>query len=245
MNRFGKLVLVSILFSGFVGCTINQPIRYITTDIQPSSVTQLKGLTLSVESFADKRRDVNENGIVFVEGRETKINDKRVCINSEEHYNKEPAAKQITVAVSEHLKQRGAFKDVLVDSKTSANFQLQGAIRQLYGQQDFSYAAAVGSQFGLIGALATMNSTTPGIIKIEFTDLKLVDKNGTPVRMLQDVSKSFEGEFPADAYCWQIFWNTNLKLKEVVDVLADEIEKNLSDSIAKKPDEIKDVSHNK
>lgn len=234
MNRFGKFILVSTLFGGLVGCAINQPIRYETSNIAPSSVTQLKDITLSVESFADNKKDVNENGIVFVEGRETKIGDKRVCINSEEHYNKEPAAKQITLTVSEHLKQRGAFKDVLVDSKAAADFQLQGAVRQFYGQQDFSYAAAVGSQFGLIGALVTMNSTTPGIIKIEFTDLKLVDKNGTPVETLKDISKIFEGEFPADAYCWQVYWNANLKLKEVVDVLADNIEKKLGESIVKK-----------
>jgi hypothetical protein len=246
MNRFGKLILISIIVIGFVGCAFNQPIRYKTTDIQPSRVTQIKDVTLSVESFADKRREVSENGIVFVEGRGTHINGKRVCINSEEHYKKEPAAKQITVVVSEHLKQRGAFKDVLIDSKISADFQLQGAIRQFYGQQEFSYVvAAAGHQFGPIGVLATMNITTPGIIKIEFTDLKLVDKNGTLVKTLQDVSKSFEGEFSVDAHCWEIFSNTNLKLKEVVDILADEVEKNVNNSITKKPEEIKDISHNK
>jgi hypothetical protein len=229
MNRFGKLILISLLLGGLVGCALNQPIRYKTSDIVPSSVTQLKGMKLSVESFVDNRRSLGENGIVFVEGRETKIGGKRVCINSEEHYNKEPVAKQITVAVSEHLKQRGAFKDVVVNSKASANFQLQGSIRQFYSQQDFSYGKAVGGQFGLIGALATIGLKTAGVIKIEFTDLKLVDNKGTLIKTLKDVSKTFEDEFAGDAYCWQVFWNANLKLKEVVDVLANDIEKTLSE----------------
>jgi hypothetical protein len=258
MNRFGKLILVTLLLCGLVGCALNQPIRYKTSDITPSTVTQLKDVALSVESFADNRRSVSENESVFfatrdtwiggkivsVEGRDTWIPGTRVCINSEEHYNKEPVAKQITAAIAAHLKQRGAFKDVLVDSKTSADFQLQGAIRQFYGQQNFSYAKASLSQLGLTGAIASMWMKSQGIIKIEFTDLKLVDKNGTLVRTLKDVSKTFEGQFPVDAYCWQIYWNTNLKLKEVIDALADEIEKNLSESIAKKS-ELKDLSHNK
>jgi len=259
MNRVGKFFLVSLLVGGLVGCAINQPIRYKTSDITPSTVTQLKDVTLSVESFADNRRSVSENGIVFVDGRDTWIGGKivsvegrdtwirgyRVCINSEEHYNKEPAAKQITVSIAAHLKQRGAFKDVLVDSKASADFQLQGAIRQFYGQQDFSYAARAATQLGAAGTLSTIWMKSPGIIKIEFTDLKLVDKSGTLVRTLKGVSKTFEGQFPVDAYCWRIYWNTNLKLKEVIDVLADDIEKNLSESIAKQPDELKDLSHNK
>jgi len=237
MNRFGKLILVGLLLSVLVGCALNQPIRYKTSDIMPSSATQIKGITLSVESFADNRRSVSENGIVFVEGRQAMMGEKRVCINSEEHYIKEPVARQITVVVSEHLKQRGAFKDVLVDSKASADFQLQGSIRQFYSQQNFSHAKAIGAGFGLIGALATMNiTTTPGIIRIELTDLKLVDKNGTPVRTLKDISKTFEGEFRVDAYCWQVFRNANLKLKEVVDLLAEDIERSLSEIIAKKSD---------
>lgn len=237
MNRFAKLILVSLLLGVLFGCAINQPIRYKTLDIPPSNSTQLKGITLSVELFADNRSSVSENRIVFIDGRETKIGEKRVCINSEEHYNKEPVAKQITMAVSEHLKQRGAFKDVLVDSKASADFQIQGAIRQFYGQQDFSYSAAIGSGFGLIGALVTMGATTPGVIKIELTDLKLVDKSGVQVKELKDINKSFEGELPADAYCWQIFWNANLKLKEAVDVLSEDVEKNISENMSSKLDE--------
>lgn len=247
MNRFGKLILVSLLLGGLVGCALNQPIRYKTSDITPSTVTQLKDVTLSIELFADNRRSVIENEIVFfatrdtwtrskivsAEGRDTWIRGKRVCINSEDHYNKEPAAKQITAAIAAHLKQRGAFKDVSVDSKTSADFQLQGAIRQFYGQQNFSYSKAALSQLGLTGAIASMWMKSQGIIKIEFTDLRLVDKNGTLVRMLKDVNKTFEGQFPVDAYCWQIYWNTNLKLKEVVDALADDIEKNLGEHCQK------------
>lgn len=242
MNCPGKLVLSILSFAALAGCAMNQPIRYNIGDIAPSSVTQLKEMTLSVESFSDNRRDVNDNGVVFVEGRETTIGGKRVCVNSEEHYNKEPVSMQITMAISKHLKQRAAFKDVLVDSKSSADFQLQGAIRQFYSQQDFSYTAAVGAQFGLVGALLTMNSTTPGIIKIEFTDLRLVDNNGNQVKVLENVTKIFEGELPAGAYCWHAFWNANKKLREVVDALAESVEKNLAEIVSRKTDIPKEVS---
>ena len=214
------------------------------SDITPSSTTQLKDITLSVEPFTDSRTSVSENRIVFTAGRETKINGKRVCINSEEHYNKEPVASQITTAVSNHLKQRAAFKDVLVNSKSSADFQLQGSIRQFYSQQNFSYAAAVGSQFGLIGALVTMNSKTLGTIRIEFTDLKILGKDGNQVKALENVIKTFENELPADAYCWQAFWNANSRLREVVDLLAENVEKGLSEIVSTKTDQPKNVSHN-
>jgi phenylpyruvate tautomerase PptA (4-oxalocrotonate tautomerase family) len=259
MNRLGKLILVSLLLGGLIGCALNQPIRYKISDITPSTVTQLKDVTLSVELFTDNRRSVSENEIVFLDGRDTNISGKivsdegqskwipgkRVCINSEKHYKKEPVAKQITEAIVAHLKQRGAFKHVLVNSEAPTDFQLQGAIRQFYGQQDYSYWKAGAEQLWQAGAIATMRMKSQGIIKIEFTDLKLVDKNGTLVRTLKDVSKTFEGQFLIDAYCWRIYEHTNLKLKEVVDALADDIEKNLSDIIANEPEKLNDVTKNK
>jgi len=243
MNRFSQLVLVSLFLSGLLGCALNQPIRYNMSDIAPSGMTELKGITLSVEPFSDSRTLVRENGIVFTAGRETRIDGKKVCINSEEHYNKEPVASQITAAVSEHLKQRAAFKEVLVNSKNSADFQLQGSIRQFYSQQNFSYAAAVGSQFGLIGALVTMNAKTLGTIKIEFTDLRILDRDGNQVKALESIVKTFENELPADAYCWQAFWNANSKLRLVVDLLAENVEKGLSEIVSTKTNQSKNVNH--
>ena len=69
-----------------------------------------------------------------------------------------------------------------------------------------------------------MGVTTPGIIRIEITQLHLFDKNGTEVKVFADINKSYSGELRADAHCFMTHVNVLEKLKEIVDGLSDQIE---------------------
>jgi hypothetical protein len=192
-------------------------------DIAPSKNTQLKNVVINVEPFNDERRSVSQNSLAFTDDRQTKVNGKCVCVNSEKKY-KPDVGREIAATIAAHFKQRGAYKDALNDSKAVADYSLTGTIRQFYGQQDCSIAAAVGSAFGVVGTLATMGVTTPGIIRIEITQLRLIDKTGTEVKVFADINKSYSEELRADAHCLMTHVNVLEKLKEIVDGLSDQIE---------------------
>ena len=87
-------------------------------------------------------------------------------------------------------------------------------MRNFYGTQNFSTKAAIGAQFGLIGAVATAGVKTEGKIIFEINDVKIYDKNNQIIKTIESFKREYEGDFPADAYCWCIFQNVNTKLKE-------------------------------
>lgn len=218
-----RLVLISLLSLLSSGCAFNQKLTYEMDDIQPERTSRLSDYVLDIQKFKDVRESINENRILFSQPRQTKADGVSSCINSEEHYEKGTVATQISTTISDHLRKKGIFKSVTVDKREAADFYLTGTIRRLYSQQEFSTSAVVGSQFGLIGALLTMNATTPGSIEIEFSDLQIFDKGGKLVGTLGPLRESFKGDLPVDAHCWSAYWNVNAKLKIAVDRLADRI----------------------
>lgn len=225
MSNYFKCLLIYLSFLSFTGCAVKQAIRYDVDDIKPGNISDLKNISIDIEPFVDNRKTVNENAVQFTDDHETNINGKKMCINSDKNYEQDSIGNQMAAAIMEHLTKRGTFKQVVVGSKAAGDFYLKGELRQYFGKQEFSVGSAVGSQFGLIGALSTAGLKTPGVIKIELTNLKLFGTGGNLVAKLDDISKIFEGDFQADAYCWAIYWNTNEKLKEVASVLIEDIEK--------------------
>lgn len=212
--------LVAILTS----CKINKPIAYKTKDVQSNTDDKLSKIILDIEEFSDKRKDNANNDIFYTKPKQCKLNGRQVCINSEQHYKKHPVTKQFSGMLVEHLKTRNSFKTVVLNKKDTADYYIVGNLTSFYGKQDFSTAAAVGAQFGLIGAVATAGATTEGKIIFEITDLKIYDKNNQIVKDIGTFKKEYEGDFSADAYCWCIFDNVNLKLKEYFTELITTIE---------------------
>jgi hypothetical protein len=120
--------------------------------------------------------------------------------------------------VSIKLFQRTTFaEDIQTD------YYITGSLSYFYGLQEFSTAAAVGSQFGLIGALATSGVKTPADIIIEIKDIALYDKNGNLVQEFGTYRKEYSEELRADAYCWCIYGNMSQKLLSFNDGLAEKI----------------------
>jgi phenylpyruvate tautomerase PptA (4-oxalocrotonate tautomerase family) len=224
--RITTIILGLAIF--FTSCTINKAITYQTKDIQRKQDEKLSNIILNIEEFADKRNEISDNEIFYTNPRQSKINGQQVCINSERHYKKSPASRQISNMLVEHLKKRNSFKTVVLNKKDTADYYISGNLTHFYGKQGFSTAAAAGAQFGLIGAVATAGAKTKGKIIFEIADLKIYDKNNQFVKDLGTFKKEYEGEFHADAYCWCIFDNVNAKLKDYFTELITTIETELT-----------------
>jgi phenylpyruvate tautomerase PptA (4-oxalocrotonate tautomerase family) len=224
-----KIILIGLV-TVFSSCTINKTITYSTKDIQSNQDQKLSKIIFDVEEFTDKRKDSSDNGIFYVNPRKCKLDGQQVCINSERHYKKEPVPRQITHMLVEHLNKKNSFKTVVMNKKDTADYYISGNLTKFYGKQGFSTAAAVGAQFGLIGALATAGAKTKGKIIFEITDLKIYDKKNQVVKDIGTFRKEYEGDFPADAYCWCIFDNVNAKLKEYFTELIGTIETELKNT---------------
>lgn len=208
----------------FSSCVMNKPIAYSVTSIQKNTDTKLSGIILDVELFTDKRKDSVLNGVLFVEDKECFVGDTRACINAEKHYKTIPAATQITNMFVKHLKARKSFKGVVMNRRDTADFYVSGNLTKFYGQQEFSTNALVGAQFGLIGAIATAGAKTRGMIIIEMTDVKIYNSKNEVIKDIGIYRKVYEDDFHADAYCWCMYDNINLKLKDYFDELVVEVE---------------------
>jgi hypothetical protein len=219
----------SILFVGLSlvllpACALkNQRVRYDLKDVAESSALTLKDRTLLVREFEDGRKEFSDNNLLFEKDHDARIEGNLTCINSDRQYAK-PVPVQLQQTVADHLAKRSAFKTVTTDSNQPADFVLVGKLDRLYGLQGYSMKSAIGSQFGLIGALLTMGAKTDGTIKIQLSNLKLLDSKGNLVKDLGTVEHSYEGSLPADGYCWNIYLNVNQQLKTTVDKLANAVE---------------------
>lgn len=223
--KHGSVAVMGIFLFVFIGCAGHQAIQYALDDIPSSSASALKKSTLSVETLADIRKETSDNAALFANDNDTHINDTHLCINAEKYYENGTVAHQISSMIVDHLKKKGVFKEVVLDKPASADYKLTGALKRFSGEQHFSTAARVGSQFGFLGALATAEVKTQGIIRIELSDLKLVDKQGAVVRKLDDIGEYFDGKMDADSDCLKIYRNTNDKLKNAIEQLARRLEK--------------------
>jgi len=207
-----KCIFISMSLLLFASC-MQQKIAYNLDKVKVVPESQrLNQITFSIENLEDIRSSSERNEVLFTAKQaSTYINRKNVCANAEKYY-KTPVCEQITSMFANHLISKNVFANVLINQKEVADYYLTGKLKHFYGEQKYSTGAAVGMQFGLIGALATANLKTEGIIIIELTDLCIYDKNDNLIAAIGDFKKEYEGEFPVDANCICIFNNINQKL---------------------------------
>jgi len=199
-------------------CKPAQKIAYRTDRLNPMEMSSTN-LSISVQTFEDIRSQSEINATHFAAKQwKVKIDGEQSCINSEVLY-KTPVAEQMTAIFTEHLARKIPQIRVFSNQKEHADYYLEAKVKHFYGIQKFSTAAAVGAQFGLIGALATAGAKTYGTIIIELTDIKLFDRQNNLIASVGDFRKEYEGEFPADANCFCIYQNVNQKLSEFNDDL--------------------------
>jgi len=164
MNQM-KPILAAFIVMLLSGCIINRPISYEVDDLASNQADKTMPIILDIENFIDKRKENPANELLYTQAKSCRIDGNTFCINAERNYKNEPVNKQVTQMLVHHLNKRGLTQMVLANRKDTADYYITGNLTKFYGQQEFSQAAAVGAQFGLIGALATMGAKTKAEIK--------------------------------------------------------------------------------
>lgn len=226
-----KLCFCLFIVALFSGCVMNQRIAYKLSDIPKKDNAKLASLVFNVEIFEDLRKETIEDSALFTRPRQTKLMNERVCINSEQHYKKKPVNYQVSNTIANYLSQQGIYKVVTFNKKDTADYYVTAKLNRFYGNQGFSTKAAVGSQFGLIGALATANAKTRGCVEIELTDIKIMDKKGNVIKDLGNLKRTYQEDYRADGYCWCIYFNVNDKFKIFTGELSRLIESSLMEEV--------------
>ena len=223
-----KLLLFSPLFF-LLGCTVSQKIVYNTDDLEVSQTIEPIPAIVEVRILNDNRANIEENAILFNNPRQIKLDGKQTCINSEKHYKKDTVVNEVTKMMVAHFNKARLFQMSFYDHYPNTNYYLTGTLNNFFAEQEFSSGAAVGASFGLIGALATSDITTPGTIIIDISDLKLYKQDGTLVKDFGDFYKEYNDDFKADGYCWCAYWNANEMLKDYMSRLIEKIRNDMAD----------------
>jgi hypothetical protein len=212
-----------------VGCAMTQRIGYKTDTLPYQPDLTPIPISVNVLFLTDNRAQNSENEVLFTQAHSAAVNHKSVCINSEKNYKKDSVAAQLTQMMVNHFNHARLFNYCTCNNESGCDYYLTGTLNTFYGEQEFSTAAAVGAQFGLIGALATAAVKTPGKIIFDISDIKLFKKDGTLVKDMGGFYKEYKEELPADAYCWCIFNNINQKLIEYNTYLTEKIRNDLAE----------------
>jgi len=211
-----------------VGCTVTQRISYQVSKLPVTTQSTIIPILVDVRILNDNRAQEKENAVLFTDAHSTRINGKTMCINSEKHYKKDSVSAQMTRIMVEHFNKANLFKKAYCNKSSESGYYLTGSINYYYGEQGFSKAAAVGAQFGLLGALTTSGAKTPGKIIIDISDIKLFKNDGVLIKDLGDFYKEYKEDLSADAYCWCIYNNINEKLKDYNTHLVEKIRTDLA-----------------
>lgn len=220
-----KLLYLIVVLSVFASCTPSRSIAYKKTGLLPLIVSV--PITVEIKEFIDQRSSSDLGVSQLAEPRTTKKLDKKICMNSEKHYKKNTVASQFSKQIAEHFEAIALFDKTTFGEAENVDYYITGNLVHFYGEQEFSNKALVGSQFGLIGALATASVKTQGEIVIEVSDLKLFKKNGELVKDLGSFKREYSEKMSVDGYCWCIYGNINEKLKDFNDLLAEKIQADL------------------
>ncbi len=211
---FKHQTLVVILFFVFNACTINRSITYSTSDIQAFEDRPLSHLSVTIMEFTDARREVAGNDLQFKDSRQTFMQSKIHCVNSERHYKTSPISKQITQMLIAHLNKKKTFKQVQLNNIDSCDYVITATVARFNGLQPVTTLSRVGPQFGLIGGVAASFAKSVTKTSFAITDIKVLDKNMVLVKDLGSFAMEFEDELFVDAECWCIYENVNEKLKD-------------------------------
>jgi hypothetical protein len=241
MSRPITYSFLAAVVLALAGCTPTRDISYDIKDVMPADSASTPGfsitknITLRISPFFDVRDTVPENTVLFVQGRESDVDGKHSCINSEENYKKRTVAGQVTEMMTEHFRKRNTFKMIADTGAGPCDYYLTGDLRSFYGAQEFSTSAKVGSMFGLIGALATSGAKTKGNVVIEFTNLTIHRTSDGNAKPINNYLATYSGDLRADANCWCIFDNVDDQLKLAIDKFAPIVEQAVAELASEHP----------
>lgn len=213
----------------FIGCTVSQKIAYKTADLEVTQPVKTIPMRVDIRVLEDNRAAFDANGLLFTNPRQVRIDKKNYCINAEKHYAKDTVVTQLTKLMTDHFNQAQLFEKAFYGNSNQGDYYLTGTLNSFYGKQEFSKKAAVGAQFGLIGALATSGAKSPGEVVIELADIRLYKNDGTLVKDFGTFYKEYNDDFSADTACWCIFGNINELLRDFNTQLVEKIRSEMTD----------------
>jgi len=178
----------------------------------------LSRVRLDIQVFGDIRREVPEDKVLFDDSERFVKDGRRFCVNAEKNYEPDLVVYQISNAIAKHLNKRGAFMTVSFDHKDSADYYVTGKVRRFYGEKEDPKISS--GPLTLLGApVVTLESRSRYFI--EFTDLHIVAATGQVVQFPDINEKNEELSFGS---CDLVYGFINLKLKQPIDKLANNIE---------------------
>lgn len=225
-----KGVFSLLIYVFFIsGCSSTFPIKYSLDDVTKSEYV-LPKTTIAVLPVKDFRSTRKMNEILFsTKGKMTEYEGRTVCLNSESLYKTEEIGNQVTTLLTAHLSKKYPNLEIVDPAESTADYQISSGLGDFFSIQDRSTAAALGAQFGILGALMTSKVTSVGEISISFEEILIRDKEGQTVSDIGTITKNWAGDFDVDGYCASPYTNINQKLKiiveELVNTLGSEIEK--------------------
>lgn len=205
------LLTVLIVAMSLQSCYVNRDIVYDTSDLENEFLAI--PILVDIRDFNDLRADDLRNLFHLEDGRTIRTSAGYMCINAEFHYRNKPVTSQLAEQLANHFNEVRLFRGATYGYGNLTDYYLTADLISFRGEQELSTAAVVGAQFGLVGALATSNVTTDGTVLIELANIILYEKSGELVADIGDLKRSYNGEWPADAYCWCIYHNINDQLK--------------------------------
>lgn len=205
MKLVFKAFLISIpLFIMFSGCTYG--IKYKLSDIEKIDNSKYRNNSVFVASFEDKRGRLNSDAKVG-----------RYFLNAEHKYEG-IVSEEITRCFVQHLASKHIFKNVLIGDNDTSDFIIYCTISKFDGQKrespfhNISFII-LSNLFDLINLFLK----TDVLIKIEFTDIRLVDKStGNVINSIPSIKRHFKEKLP---YRRSVYTHLNDKLKVVIEDL--------------------------
>ncbi|MCM0080449.1 hypothetical protein L4X63_02490 [Geomonas sp. Red32] len=212
--RWNGLVLASVLGLLLAACMPRQTIKYPLDDVTALQGSPFEKAILVVRPFQDHRKPLTNTCSEGTVAQITK-DDKAFFYNCDNNYDS-GVTTEISSMMAAHLRQSGLFKEVLVVDTVpaGADYLMTGNVSKFDGLKEQSTAAAVASQFGLLGALVNVANKNAYEGTTAFEEVKLIRLKDNTVVWSGDVIGHIEGTDIADAYGWSCYSKANLSLKE-------------------------------
>lgn len=256
MNNYCVHIGIVILIFSLSSCGVNQDITYTKYSIDQHEEKEFPHLTLGIDGLVDKRFEFKENNSQFEERRFFRKEDIPTCVNSERHYIDGTVSEQITHELINHWNLRNTFNKVVnpddnysltdnqvsssdyyVEKKTSPSYFITADLTHFYGEQPYESSIFLGRLIiGRISNIVHLFSEIKvrGTFHIRFENIKLYNQNRELIKDMGEYSLKYNDTVDANAYCWCVYDNVNLMLRDFMEGFMQMIE-----------DEIKSIENKK
>jgi hypothetical protein len=210
-----KLILISSLLF-FTGCT--KSITYDLNGIKPDAATNLRELSISIETLRDVRKDWSMyKEELFYQDYPNDVE----CLNLENKYGNISPSEKISALLAKHFAAKKTFKKVFLNHNDSADLILTGDFASFAAHASLDegkrYAQNVGMHFGLIGSLVsaavTANNKSIFDYSISYRNIIVKDRKNNTICTIGEFCTTEHIQISAVTDCDDVYGLLNDKLK--------------------------------